>query len=55
MTEHDKRSVVNQFNVLHSYLDERYEELNVRQLRDLEVKAQEVWAILERRKEARRG
>ena len=45
----DKRSVVNQFNVLHEYIDERYDGLTIKQIRDLEAKAQEVWAILERR------
>lgn len=45
----DKRSVVNQFNVLHNYIDENYDGLTIKQLRELETKAQEVWAILERR------
>lgn len=45
----DKRSVVNQFNVLHGYIDEQYESLTVKKLAELEVKAKEVWAILERR------
>ena len=51
---HDKREVVNQFNVLHNYIDEQYEGLTVKQINLLKIKAQEVWAILERRDSQRR-
>ena len=52
---HDKREVVNQFSVLHGYMDEQYENLSIKQINLLKIKAQEVWAILERRKGAGRG
>jgi hypothetical protein len=51
----DKDAIVNQYAVLKDYIDEQYENLTIKQLSVLRLKAQEVWAVLERRGADRRG
>lgn len=55
MTKQERKgNLVNEYQILVNRLDELYDSLTVRQVRELEGKLTETWVILERRKAERR-
>lgn len=51
----DKQAMLLQFQTIASVIDERFDDLTIRQVKELAINARDTWSTLERRAKDRRG